>query len=300
MKSRTVRLATGLRYHLLEWGADDPSLERTVVLLHGFLDLCWGWEPVVRSGLDGRFHILAPDMRGHGDSDRVGAGGYYHFFDYLADLEDLIEKLGRGRLSLVGHSMGGSIASYFAGTFPERVEHLALLEGTGPPEQSTPVPDRVKSWLAGWRRARERRPREMKSLEEAAARLRKNDPLLDQERALWLAEKATTRGEDGLVRFKHDPLHLTLGPYPYRVDVARQFWERIRCPVLLVEGTESRLKHSEEEAAERRAAFSGAASIETRLLPGAGHMMQRHQPEPLAKLLAGFLGEPAPSPAPGT
>ena len=80
-ESRSLRLSTGLDYHLLEWGRENAALDHTVVLVHGFLDLCWGWQDTVEAGLAGRFHVVAPDMRGHGDSDRVGAGGYYHFID---------------------------------------------------------------------------------------------------------------------------------------------------------------------------------------------------------------------------
>src|SRR5262245_26616302 len=132
--SRRIPLATGLTCHVLEWGGADAALDHTVVLLHGFLDLAWTWVPTVEAGLAGRFHVVAPDVRGHGDSDRVGPGGYYHFIDYLADLDALVRTLGRRRLSLVGHSMGGSIASYYAGVYPDRVHRLALLEGLGPPE----------------------------------------------------------------------------------------------------------------------------------------------------------------------
>src|SRR5690348_15261143 len=99
--SRRIPLATGLGCHVLEWGRDQPALDHTVVLLHGFLDLAWTWVPTVEAGLAGRFHVLAPDVRGHGDSDWVGGGGYYHFIDYLADLDDLVRTLGRRRLSLV-------------------------------------------------------------------------------------------------------------------------------------------------------------------------------------------------------
>src|SRR5262245_7125425 len=119
--SRRVPLGTGLTHHVLEWGADDPSRDHTVILLHGFLDIAWGWVAVAEPGLAARFHVVAPDLRGHGDSDRVGAGGYYHFPDYLADLHELVAKLGRARVSLVGHSMGGGIAAYYAGSFPERI-----------------------------------------------------------------------------------------------------------------------------------------------------------------------------------
>ena len=76
--SRRLRLGTGLDYHLLEWNAYDAGRDHTVILVHGFLDLSWGWHAtVVRSELADRFHVVAPDMRGHGDSDRIesGSGG---------------------------------------------------------------------------------------------------------------------------------------------------------------------------------------------------------------------------------
>jgi pimeloyl-ACP methyl ester carboxylesterase len=285
-RSRTVKLATGLDYHVLEWGSDDPGLDHTVVLLHGFLDLAWGWLPTVEAGLAGRFHLVAPDFRGHGDSDRIGAGGYYHFVDYLADLDDLIAQLGRSRVSLVGHSMGGSVAAYFTGSFPDRVARLALLEGMGPPENHEQLPDRVRTWLTSWRRVRERGQKSYASLDEATAQLAARDPLMPAELARFLADKGTRKGEDGRLRFKHDPLHATTGPTPFRVDGAAQFWRAITCPVLLVDGAESEFQHMGAEA-ERRAGFLADSRRVT--LAGAGHMMQRHQPTRLAVELVGFL-----------
>src|SRR5262249_10524326 len=83
---KRLRRGTGLHYNVVEW--DAPG-DHTVLLVHGFLDFAYGFAPLVEAGLEGRFHLVAPDLRGHGDSDRVGAGGYYHFADYIADLHDL-------------------------------------------------------------------------------------------------------------------------------------------------------------------------------------------------------------------
>ena len=284
-RSRTLHLTTGLRSHVLEWGGDRPGLDHTVVLLHGFLDLAWGWEATAAAGLAGRFHLVAPDMRGHGDSDRVGAGGYYHFMDYLADLHDVVAQLGRGRVSLVGHSMGGSIASYFAGTYPARIHRLAVLEGTGPLETTTPVPDRVAAWIAAWERIARTPPRRYASVEDAAARLRQHDALLEPTLALELARHGTIADGDG-VRFKHDPLHATMGPYPFKLDVAESFWRRVTCPVLLVDGARSTLRHAADEAARRHACFTDRRHA---TIDGAGHMMQRHRPAELAAVLSLFL-----------
>ena len=285
-KSHKLALATGLSYHLLEWGAADPSLDHSVFVLHGFLDSSCSWIATVNAELAGRFHVVVPDLRGHGDSDWVGAGGYYHFMDYLADLDSLVTELGRTRVSLIGHSMGGSIASYYAGCFPARVTRLALLEGTGPPDQSAAIPDRVVTWLRGCQRVRERSRHTYATVADAAAKLKRHDPHLSPEVALDIAARSTTAASAGQLRFKHDPLHATTGPYPFRRAIATSFWQRITCPVLLVEGARSAFRHPREEAERRQGSFAHARF---HLLDDAGHMMQRHQPAALSQLLADFL-----------
>lgn len=286
-RSRRVPLATGLEYHCLEWNGDSAS-DHSVFLIHGFLDLGRSWQPVVESGLGAGLHIVAPDMRGHGASDRVGPGGYYHFMDYLADLASLVEQLGRERVSLVGHSMGGSITSYFTGAYPERIQRLALLEGLGPPQDETSVPERVANWVAAWKRQAHGDLKRYADVETAAKRLQRLDPLLDDRMARWLVAHSTRELPDGGLSFLHDPLHLTTGPYPFRLEVAESFWRRVSCPTLFVDGAESFLRHAEEEAARRKSHFKSGTSA---TLEGAGHMMMRHRPRELAELLQAFLTE---------
>lgn len=282
-RSRFVPLATGLSYHVVEWGPPDAP---PLVFCHGFLDIAWSWDFLAREGLAERYRMIAPDFRGHGESDRVGAGGYYHFPDYVADLTSLVDGLGLDSFGLVGHSMGGSVVSYFTGAFPDRVNHLALLEGLGPPEGDDALPDRIPHWLRGWKRGLAHKRRPYDSLAEAADRLKKTDPFVDDDTALWLAERATER-VDGRYCFRHDPVHLSMGPTPYRVDIASQFWRRINCPVLLVEGSESSFRLAPEIFDERKAYFPHA---EQAVIEGAAHMMMRHQPAALARVLDEFFG----------
>jgi pimeloyl-ACP methyl ester carboxylesterase len=286
MKARKIQLATGLGYNVWEW--DGPG-ETTFVLLHGFTDLGAGWcEVAPRLAPHG--HVIAPDLRGHGDSDRAGGGGYYHFFDYLADVDDVIRQLARPRVVLVGHSMGGSVAGYYAGVRPERIARLVLIEGLGPPDLIGGAgATRTAMWIDAWRKARAEEPRPLPSLDEAVRRLRKNDELLEEPLARRLAELGTREVPGGRV-WKHDPLHLTFGPYPFRLDMAKAHWERVTCPVLLVDGARSRLNLPEAERAARRASFARHRHL---TIEDAGHAVQRHQPARLAEAILAHAAEEA-------
>lgn len=254
------------------------------MLVHGFLDLAYTWHEVAAQ-LATRAHVIAPDLRGHGDSDWVGPGGYYHFFDYIPDLDEIIARYARQRLVVVGHSMGGSVCSYWAGMRPQRLHALALLEGLGPPDQSQgDVPARTAAWIDAWRKVR-REETGMASVADAAARLRKYDPMLSEPLSLRLAEHGTRKHGDRYV-WKRDPLHTTMGPYPYRRDVAEQFWRKITCPVLVVDAAQTQLNLADAERASRRALFANHRHV---TIDGAGHMMQRHQPAKLAELLLELL-----------
>jgi len=249
------------------------------VLVHGFLDLAYGWHEV--APLLGA-HAIAVDLRGHGDSDWIGPGGYYHFMDYVADLDEVIARLARERVIVVGHSMGGGVAAYWAGTRPTRPAAVALLEGLGPPDQSgSELGARTAQWIDAWRSARAKR-KPMASLADAAARLRKHDPLLAEALSLRLAEAGTREVEGGGLAWKHDPLHATIGPYPFRRDHAAAYWRRITCPVIAIDGAQSILNLPEAERAARRAEIARCTHA---VLAGAGHMMQRHRPIELARML---------------
>ncbi|MGE3547625.1 MAG: alpha/beta fold hydrolase [Kofleriaceae bacterium] len=248
------------------------------MLIHGFIDLAYAWHEVAEL-LAPHGHVIAPDLRGHGDSDRVGAGGYYHFLDYVADLDDVIAQLARPRVVVVGHSMGGSVASYYAGSRAQQLHGLALIEGMGPPDMTgTDGPQRTSSWIDAWRTAR-KRVKPMATLDDAVARLQLHDPLLDRALARRLAEHGTRATPDGLV-WKHDPLHMTFSPYPFRLDTAIRYWQRISCPVLIIDGEQSKLNLPEDERARRRTRFAHHRHV---VIANAGHTIHRHQPAALAR-----------------
>ncbi|HEY8553590.1 MAG TPA: alpha/beta hydrolase [Burkholderiales bacterium] len=283
-RARTIE-ANGLRHNVLEW--DNAAADTTVVLLHGFLDLAWSFERVAER-LAARYHVIAPDFRGHGDSEWIGRGGYYYFPDYTADLARLLPPLTRGRVYLVGHSMGGTVATYYTGTFPERVQKLALLEGIGPPDtKPEDAPERMLEHIRTVDEVRAKALKPLPSLAAAAERLRRLYPRLEAAWAERLAEKSTRPAPDGPPGsriWKHDPLHRTRSPVPFNLAQFRAFIARIRCPVLLVNGGESDMAMARDP--ERQRLYPNAR---VRTLPGAGHMMQLDQPGALADILLEFF-----------
>jgi pimeloyl-ACP methyl ester carboxylesterase len=273
--------ANGLKYHVLEW--NNPG-DTTYLCLHGFLDASWGFYWVCEALAAQGVHVVAPDWRGHGDSDRIGAGGYYHFMDYLSDLHDIIKQVKREKLFLIGHSMGGSVSGYYAGAFPEQIWRLCIMEGIMALETpNEDIPARIDEWIRSTRVAKEKKPKAYATIEDAAERLFYLDPMCSKEKALFLAEKTTRQTPEGFV-FKHDPLHVTRGPYPFRVDAAQEFWKRITAPILMIEGANS--PFLELPDLEKRYASFPKHRVEK--MENTGHMMIRHAPEEVARLLLDF------------
>ncbi|WP_437669475.1 alpha/beta fold hydrolase [Sorangium sp. So ce131] len=257
----------------------------TLLLLHGFLDAGSTWdlvaEPLARAGHD----VVAPDLRGFGQSARVPAGGYYHFPDYVADIAALVDALAPERLGVVGHSMGGAVAVYYAGACPGRVERLALLEGMGPPSNGLDAAvARVQTWLREMKQL-DRTPRRLSSMKDAIARLVANHPRVPREVLVTRAPLLTREEPEGGLAWAYDPMHRTTSPMMFHVEVFTAFLEQITCPTLIVSGGPTGW-HPPDEAA-RVARLARAEHVE---LPDAGHMMHWSAAEALAERLGEFFG----------
>ncbi|MGH7769834.1 MAG: alpha/beta fold hydrolase, partial [Candidatus Binatia bacterium] len=260
-----------------------------LILIHGFLDHARSWEPFVAElgkKSPAPKWILAPDCRGHGDSGWVGAGGYYHFPDYVRDLDRLVESLDARKITLVGHSMGGTISFLYAGTFPDRVRKLVLVEGIGPiAMQFVDSPPRMERWLAEVKALSHKKIIEYATLEKAAERLRRKNPRLKPELALELARSGMKQTDGGKWVWKFDPLHRTAAPQPFYSRQAVEFFRRIECPILLVNGKESR-QTPRPDIAERINAIAHRSLAE---ISDAGHMVHHDNPAGLAEVVTAFL-----------
>jgi len=280
--------ANRLAYHLLEWG----SGERVVLLCHGFLEHAHAWDLLAPRLAAAGLHVYALDWRGHGESEWVGAGGYYHFADYVADLAGLVRGLGE-RVALVGHSMGGNATLLYAGTEPERVSRLVLIEGLGPPDsEPADAAARYAAWLADLDRLA-RRARPTLTLADAVGRLRQRYPRLSDTAVRLLAEHGTRPVFGERREWTFDPLHQTRSPQPFYVAQARAFWQRVTCPVLYVDGDASEIRYPDDLLADRLVALRARRAT----IAGSGHHPHLEQPEALAQVLIEFLLPSASSPA---
>jgi pimeloyl-ACP methyl ester carboxylesterase len=185
--------------------------------------------------------------------------------------------------------MGGNVASLYAGVRPERVGRFVNLEGFG---LSAIDPSRAPARYAEWLEevGQPQRFGDYANFDELAARLRRSNPRLTPERARFLAQHWGTASADGRVCLRSDPAHKRTNPVLYRLDEAKACWRRVAAPVLWVEGGESqtlaRLRIEGAELEERKRCF---ASLTTRTLAEAGHMLHHDQPEQLARMVEEFL-----------
>jgi len=282
----------GLRLHVRHWGREGAP---RLFMLHGWMDVAASFQFVVDC-LEGDWHVIAPDWRGFGLSQRSGADTYW-FPDYLADLDRLLDHYAPGEaVNLLGHSMGGNIASLYAGVRPQRIGKLVNLEGFGLPDtRPAQYPGRVAAWLDELRA-----PPTMRgyaSLDEVAARLRKTNPRLSHERAAFLAAHWSEQERDGAWKILGDPAHKMSSPLLYHADEIMAAWSRITAPVLWVEAEETEMWRwmgpKEQARAEIDRRMGYLKQVTARMIPEAGHMLHHDQPALLAQMIEAFLQAPA-------
>ena len=229
-----------LRLHYVDWGnRGAPPL----LLVHGGRDHCRSWDWVAEA-LRADYHVIAPDLRGHGDSQWI-QGGAYMLADYVYDIAQLLHQTRLVPATVVSHSLGGAISLQYAGLYPANVVQLVAIEGMGPPpalrrKERLPGPERFVDWIDDIRRLSGRSPRRYASIEDAFRRMQEENPHLTPGQARHLTVHGVSQNEDGSYSWKFD----NYGPASSRRTgcAPGTRWrpgKRIRCPTLLVRGTES-------------------------------------------------------------
>lgn len=279
---------SGLSHRLLCW--DGPTEQGTVLLLHGWLDQASSMAGVAQ-GLSGQHEVLALDFRGHGHSEWIGKGGYYHFFDYLRDVVQLLEepRLARAPVWLVAHSMGGAVAALVAGTAGASIAGLVLLEGSGPPAMPASAAfGRSRQWLTDLRRSAGG-PKFYESQELLIQRVGLLYPDFSKELLTRFVSEATVHEEGKGWRWRYDPMHRCTNPSPFQQDIYTAFAKAYKGPVLQIYGEQSPLaRRNDPQVLAREAAFPGPRTVLG--IPEARHMMHLTHPQACVQAIVDWIG----------
>ena len=212
------------------WG--DASLP-PLLALHGWLDNAGSFDALAPL-LVPRWRVVALDLRGHGRSSHIADGAWYHYVDYFDEIRGVLDHFGWARADLLGHSLGGTLASLFAALYPARVGDLLLIEALGPLtstfDEALPQLRRALDQHAAFA---QRRPlRVFSDLHEAVgARCAAND--LSEAAACALVERGVREVEGGFV-WSSDPRLTLASPQRYTEAQVLAMLGGIRSRALLV------------------------------------------------------------------
>ena len=270
--SKTLN-ANGLRLHYLEWG--NPGA-LPIICVHGYTSSAQAFNALARR-LSDRAHILALDVRGHGES-AWSPEGAYQYADQTADLAAVVDAFGLSQFILIGTSMGGVIAMAYAAQSPERLRGL-VINDIGPDVEAGT--QRITGLVGS-------RPEDFATLDAAMEYRRQMSPItaarpLDDQRELALG--VLRQAPDARWVWKMDPVYIE--ERVTRVAQGAAFrsalWPALAalsCPTLVVWGTDSDIL-SEGQA---RRMVETAPRGELVAVPGVGHAPTLVEPEALAAL----------------
>jgi pimeloyl-ACP methyl ester carboxylesterase len=276
-----------LRLHYVDWGNPDrPPL----LLIHGGRDHCRNWDWTA-AALRDDWHVIAPDLRGHGDS-QWSTDANYTMAGYVYDLAQLVHQQRLAPVTIVAHSLGGVIALRYAGIYPRTVARLIAIEGLGPPPAvlaeygKKSIAERMDEWIREQRMLSGRLPRRYASIEDAFKRMQEENPHLTAEQARHLTEHGVNQNEDGTYSWKFDNYVRAFPPYDMSGHDVKTLWGRIASPTLLLYGRESRW--AGDPVADGRAALFRQARVIG--LEGAGHWLHHDRLDEFLRIVREFLG----------
>jgi pimeloyl-ACP methyl ester carboxylesterase len=274
-----------LRLHYVDWGnAGRPAL----VLIHGGRDHCRNWDWTA-AALRENWHVVAPDLRGHGDS-QWSPDGSYTMAGYIYDLAQLIHQQRLAPVTIVAHSLGGNIALRYAGIYPDTVARLVAIEGLGPSPSAVAergartIAERMDEWIREQRALAGRLPRRYASIEDAFGRMQAENPHLSAEQARHLTVHGVNQNEDGTYSWKFDNYVRAWPPYDMGRRDLELLWARISCPTLLLYGTESKSGNPLADGRARPFQHVRVVGIER-----AGHWLHHDRLDEFLRIVREFL-----------
>jgi pimeloyl-ACP methyl ester carboxylesterase len=283
--------SNGIKLNVLELAPENRG-KASIVMLHGLRDSAHGLLPVAQH-LAKSFHVLLPELRGHGRSDHSDA---YGVFDFVNDLHEVIAALAGQTIGLFGHSLGGHIVSKYAAIFPLRIAALAIIEGLGPPhrahEENESAEMQVLQFMILNRlRQQPYKSRPIQSADDAANRLVRNNPRLDPATAAKLAPHLLRATDTGYV-WSFDSRASSVFVGASRANDAK-FWRNIKAPTYVISGALSHEYWGQEMGDEGFDGHFASGEMQQRIdefhdcehhwFEGSGHMVHYDEPARLAE-----------------
>jgi len=286
--SSHIYFSQRLRLHYVDWGNPDGP---PMLLIHGGRDHCRNWDWVAEHFAKD-YHIIAPDLRGHGDSQWEASGNYTQI-SYVYDIAQLLQQKNMHDVTVIGHSLGGAIALMYTALFPERVKKLVAIEGMGPSpslaakQVEISINNRVRSWVDDMRKLSGRLPRRYDTLNDAFKRMRDENPHLSEEQARHLTLHGANQNEDGTYSWKFDNYVRVFSMSGLPNEEVKKMYGEISCPTLLMRGEESWA--SDPVADGRTQCFN--CPIEYQSFANAGHWVHHDQLDGFVDRVSEFLGK---------
>ncbi|MEM7593996.1 MAG: alpha/beta fold hydrolase, partial [Cyanobacteria bacterium P01_A01_bin.83] len=282
LMEETLITIRGLKICLCTWGPEEGPL---VLCLHGILEQGAAWSEVAIRLAQKGYRVIAPDLRGHGRSDRVGKGGSYNLIDFLGDIDAIVEYLAGKAFILVGHSLGSVLGAIFATIRPQRIKNIVLVETILPTHSDDDDPTTA---IANQLDSMAQPPEHpiFPDVKTAAERLRKATPAISPALAKLLAERITEPCQGG-VRWRWEPLLRTRAGISLN-GIGRSRYlkllQKIKVPITLVYGDQSNFNRIEDLNKQQEAMPNA-----TKVVVSGGHNLPLEAPSALAKIISGAV-----------
>ncbi|MFC3120547.1 alpha/beta fold hydrolase [Agaribacter flavus] len=255
-----------------------------LVCLHGYLDNAASFLPLSQYLDD--YHVIALDLMGHGNSSHYADGHFYQLSDYVYDLYKLLVQENWSDIVLVGHSLGGIVASMFAATFPERIQSLVCIESFGPlVENADTSCEQLRLCCESRLHATMSNIKQPKPLDAVVkARLKVSE--MREADARLIMSRNLTLNDNGEHIWRTDRKLRTSSPLRLTEAQAIAFIQGIKCKTLVVFGLNGyeKLKRAYES---RYVYFSDLSFYSL----NGGHYVHMESAKPLAARLIGFLSD---------
>lgn len=272
----------GLSLAARQWGRVGAT---PVLAIHGWLDNAASFYPLAEHLRD--LHLVAVDCAGHGLSGRRSADAGYNIWQDVGELFAVMDQLGWQRCHLLGHSRGAAIASLMAGTFPDRVERLLLIDGMVPAAfDPRSAHKQLAKAITEHQRYRHSQPSMFASYEAAVAARANGFLAVELGAAALLAERGVSECEQGFY-WHNDQRLKAASELKLSSDNLAGFLGAITAPTLLIEAQQGVLAGRERE----HQLFNDLKHLRSEVLPGGHHLHLEQQAPQVAAVIQQFIAE---------